>query len=108
MLRLAAIIFLAAAACGNPDKRLECSGTSGCPAGFFCAAEGVCWPDSQPPVVGTATASCAGPCSRDGAIHVSVQATDESRMGSVRVRLDLDPARTVTLPKTQADRKSVV
>ncbi|HET9551462.1 MAG TPA: hypothetical protein VFP50_00705, partial [Anaeromyxobacteraceae bacterium] len=86
-------------ACG-PDSKQACSGPGQCPAGQFCAAEGICWADTYPPAIDSVTVACAAPCARDGVITVTAVARDESRLAEVRASLDLDPAKTVVLAKT--------
>jgi outer membrane protein assembly factor BamB len=94
-------LVAALAACGHGDKQ-GCAGPGQCPAGQYCAAEGICWADSYPPAIDSVSIACAAPCTRDGAITVTVAARDESRLAEVRASLDLDPGRSVVLARSGA------
>jgi hypothetical protein len=66
-------------ACGSVAERGDCSASTDCPAGEWCAPAGdgrVCWPDTVPPEVTSVSAACEGPCRRDSTLRVTATVTD--------------------------------
>ncbi|HYD54408.1 MAG TPA: PQQ-binding-like beta-propeller repeat protein, partial [Gemmatimonadaceae bacterium] len=94
---LMAMALLALVACGGGDDgwKSTCSATKPCAAGSYCAhtPDGdVCWPDEVDPVINSVEANCGGSttCRRNEALHVTVDVTDQERMGEVEIALSLD------------------
>lgn len=81
------------AACGSVVERGDCSASTDCPAGEWCAPAGdgrVCWPDAVPPEVTSVSAACEGPCRRDSTLRVTATVTDAAgEVLDASVTLDL-------------------
>lgn len=88
-----ATLLLAAlvAACGNVEERPRCSAPGTCPAGQYCAPEGICWRDDFKPAIDAVEVLAASPTPRDGQIAVKVRARDDHGLAGVSVKLDLQP-----------------
>ncbi len=95
---------VAALACSSVKDKQECSVSTDCPVGQYCAragGEARCWADSVSPVVGTVTASCTpSPCPRDGVLHVEADVTDDAEVLDAAVALSLSGASPVPLSRS--------
>ncbi|MBK9519237.1 MAG: PQQ-binding-like beta-propeller repeat protein [Anaeromyxobacter sp.] len=79
------------AACGAVEERPRCSAPGTCPAGQYCAPEGICWRDDFKPAIDAIEVLAASPTPRDGQITVKVRARDDRGLAGVSVKLDLQP-----------------
>lgn len=106
MKRLLSVLSAAGlAACGSVDEKPSCSASTDCPVGQYCAhAEGEsrCWPDAVPPAASSVSVTCAGPCVRDGVLHVEATVTDESEVLDAEVTTDLDAAQSFPMTRSGA------
>ena len=77
MKRALFLAALAAVACDDVTDRGDCSASTDCPQGEYCAStpDGkVCWPDATGPTLAVGSAGCTGGCKRDGTLEVTATA----------------------------------